>query len=380
MPLDLIDLILPLIIILVIAGYQISIYFLYLYLKFKKEKLYLNKVLLSFSSFFGLGLTGIFLRNINRFFIYDHQEKLLFLKITNFIFILAIFFFLLFITSKSFNEIINSKLTKIVCCINIIPLISILLFQPGSYILYYLISIVFIGIIYMFFFQVKLIKRSTKKIKIRLLLIFIGEIIIGGAMFIGGELFMNIFFSGIGEAFLIGLIALSIIALMIIFLGVFNFPPFLEFEWRNYLLSLFIVNQKKFEIIYQFNFNYIQDELKDILRDSSDLGKDKVFFSRGIFGINDIISGITNINEGGIEKIRQGEITILLNQGDDPLSFIVYGLLIRKELISYEYLLKTIKNQFQETYKNILRHIDVVGGEGEKIFKSFDKIIEKIIK
>ncbi|MHA1488693.1 MAG: hypothetical protein ACTSRI_03445 [Promethearchaeota archaeon] len=232
----------------------------------------------------------------------------------------------------------------------------------------------------MLFVQLRLIKLSTGKIKIKIIFIFIGELFLGSMMFIGGELSRRILLRQLEDVFFIITIPLSIISLMIILLGVFRFPAFLEFEWKKNLLNVFIVNQRNFNILYNFDFTIVLHENVKLLNSQENLIKNKIFFSRGIFGINDIISGITRLDEGKIEKIRQGDIIILLNQGDKPLSFIVYCLLVNKELVSHEFFLKTIKNQFQDIYRNILLNIDVVGGEEERILKSFDKIIKKIIK
>jgi len=364
----------------IIIGYQISIYFFYQYFKYKNEKLYLNKVLISYSLFFGFGLTGLLFRNINEFYIEGFLLSEVFLKITNCLFVLSITMFLYFTSSKSFNDIINSKLTKILCFANFIPFVSILILPSDSLILYLSLVFFIIGILYMLFVQLRLIKLSTGKIKIKIIFIFIGELFLGSMMFIGGELSRRILLRQLEDVFFIITIPLSIISLMIILLGVFRFPAFLEFEWKKNLLNVFIVNQRNFNILYNFDFTIVLHENVKLLNSQENLIKNKIFFSRGIFGINDIISGITRLDEGKIEKIRQGDIIILLNQGDKPLSFIVYCLLVNKELVSHEFFLKTIKNQFQDIYRNILLNIDVVGGEEERILKSFDKIIKKIIK
>ena len=72
---------LPFIFLAIIIGYQLSIYFFYQYYKFKNEKLHLNKILISYSSLFGFGITGILLRNINKFYIEDLLLKEIYLKI-----------------------------------------------------------------------------------------------------------------------------------------------------------------------------------------------------------------------------------------------------------------------------------------------------------
>ena len=173
---------------------------------------------------------------------------------------------------------------------------------------------------------------------------------------------------------------LMIVGLMVIFLGVYRFPIFLEFNWKENLIKLFIIDRKNLKQVYSYNFvEHIYEKNNSI----DNLIKPRemdLFFSRGIIGINDIISSITTTEDEKIEKIKQGEFVILLKSGDEPLSFITFCLLIKKEMISINYFLKTMKNQFQNFYKNILLNLDLIEGKERKIFSKFDVIIKNILK
>lgn len=59
----------PALIISVIIGYQISIYFLYQYNKYKNENIDLNAILLAYGILFGLTLSGFLIRVINLYWI-----------------------------------------------------------------------------------------------------------------------------------------------------------------------------------------------------------------------------------------------------------------------------------------------------------------------
>ena len=59
------------IIIAVIIGYQISIYFFYQYYNLKEDKLDLNKILIAYGFLYSFGLTGIVVRTIDTYYVED---------------------------------------------------------------------------------------------------------------------------------------------------------------------------------------------------------------------------------------------------------------------------------------------------------------------
>ena len=369
----------PFMILELLIGYQISFYFLYQYYKIKEEKIGLNKILLAFSLLFGLGVSGIVIRNYNSYYINDVILNNFFLYFTHIIIAVAVSSFLLIISSKSFQIIININVTRAVSIYTIVISILIFVIQIKSIqFIFFIISII-LGYFYLIFFHLKLINRSKGKIRKRIILIFIGEVLLISNILIGIEETVVLIF--LQHMPFITLISNFVIlfALMTILLCVYKFPIFLEFNWDKNLIKLFIVNTQNFEIIYTFNFTEEIERKENTTKKPSEIIESDYFFSRGIIGIKDIISGITNKKEEGIEKIRRGELLILLKNGDAPLSFVLYCLTVKKEMNSINYFLKTIKNEFQELYKNIILSFEDLQGLENKIFSSFDNYIKSII-
>ena len=369
----------PFMILELLIGYQISFYFLYQYYKIKEEKIGLNKILLAFSLLFGLGVSGIVIRNYNSYYINDVILNNFFLYFTHIIIAVAVSSFLLIISSKSFQIIININVTRAVSIYTIVISILIFVVQIKSIqFILFIISII-LGYFYLIFFHLKLINRSKGKIRKRIILIFIGEVLLISNILIGIEETVVLIF--LQHMPFITLISNFVIlfALMTILLCVYKFPIFLEFNWDKNLIKLFIVNTQNFEIIYTFNFTEEIERKENTTKKPSEIIESDYFFSRGIIGIKDIISGITNKKEEGIEKIRRGELLILLKNGDAPLSFVLYCLTVKKEMNSINYFLKTIKNEFQELYKNIILSFEDLQGLENKIFSSFDNYIKSII-
>lgn len=374
------DFYLPFIIIELIIGYQISVYFLYQYYKVKDEKIVLNKLLLAYGLLFGLGLSGVIIRTFNSYYIEDVVLYNFFLYFTHIIIALAAISFLLIISSKSFQEIIKTSISRIVSVIAIIISVLIILIQIKLIQFIFIMISIIIGSLYMVFFHLNLIKHSKGKIRKRIILIFVGESFLISTILIGAEEIVALIFQQ--HISIIPLISIPIIltSLMIIFLGVFKFPIFLEFNWKENLTKLFIIDGQSFNLIYTFDFTELIDRKEKSKIEPLNLIKNKLFFSRGLIGINDIISSITYSDEEKIEKIRHGEFLILLKHGEEPFSFIIYALLIEKDMNSTRYFLKTIKNQFQELYRNILLNLDGLEEDEKNIFSSFDIIIKNILK
>jgi hypothetical protein len=198
--------------------------------------------------------------------------------------------------------------------------------------------------------------------------------------FIGGYIPSYVLFQQYSQILQLISALIFICGLLIVILSVYRFPAFLEFKWKENLLSVFIINQRNLKVIYTFDFKEIKDKKKNQIKELPLLRENKLLFSSGIIGIDDIISIITNTNNENIERIREGEFLILLNHGDEPLSFITYCLLVNKDMNSFSYFLKIIKNEFQSIYNNLLINLNVLKGSKKLIFSSFDKILNKMIE
>lgn len=289
--------------------------------------------------------------------------------------------FFIIISRKPFQEFINLKLTKFTYIIIIISLFSVLLLEIET-ILFSIISGLTLLYCYSFisYFQRKIIKLSTGNIKKRLNFIFIGMILCVLQHFIGGYIPSYVLFTEYSDMLQLISVPIFIIGLLMIFLGIYKFPAFLEFRWKDHLFSFLIINRKKFKIIYNFNFkrNKYKDEIgeENLIKSR----RKDLFLSTGIFAIDDIVSIITNSSSNQIQKIKQGSLILFMINGEDSLNFLMYCLLVDKDMISFNYFLRQVRDNFERMYKNILKNIDILKGNENKLFSNFDKTILKLIE
>ena len=157
-------------------------------------------------------------------------------------------------------------------------------------------------------------------------------------------------------------------------------PDVLELDWKDNILQLFIIDKRNYKLVYKFDFGKIQSDQGELINEASKIEKTDTLVSRGIFGIDEIISTITKTDKQTIEKIQQGDFLILLEYGTQPITFVIFCLLIKKDTNSSRYILRTIKDKFQLLYKSILLNIEAIGGIQQEIFISFDKIMKQLIK
>jgi hypothetical protein len=383
MNIDLRNIYLPLLFISVVLGYQIFIYFLYQYSKANKEKLELSKILLAYGSLFGLTLTGLFIRIINLYYIEQNNPDL-FILLRNITFILLYSAFMLFfiiISSKPFYNILPSYLTKTLAVIMAIPIISVFIFQIESLSFVCIsTSALIISYIYILIFHFRTIKLSTGKIKKRLNLILFGFALCVIQHFIGGYIPSRVLFRRYSQILQVISAPIFICGLMIIFLGVFKFPAFLEFGWKQALMQFLIINRESYRVLYSFDFKQFENESEIQKKKDPIFEESKSILSSGIIGIDDIVSKIIESDSEHIDMIKQEHFLILLNYGDKSLSSIIYSLIVNKDMKSFTYFLKTIKNEFQKTYKNILPNLNELKEVEDKLFLGFDKYIIKLIE
>ncbi len=369
----------PFIFIILIIAYQISFYFFYRYFRIKNEELGINKFLLAFGLLYGFGFTGVVIRTINSYYVENSILSNYFLNISHILIFIATFSFLLIISQKDFNKLINIKITRLVCIITFIVSVFILFVNNITLVGVLILVAIFFGGIYMLFFHIKLIKNSAGIIRNKLILLLIGEIIIVVMIIIGAE--KNPYLFTLKQQNIITLIYSPIVILgqLIVFYAIFGFPIFLEFNWQDNLLSLYIIDSERFKIIYHYNFVKNNKEHLESKKDFKDSSEYNILFPGGIIGIDNIISTITKSKESKIEKIKQGENLILLNHGEGDLPFLMYCILVKKEMISIRYFLKLIRNKFIKLYRNILLDLDAIVGKESQIFLDFNKKIEILL-
>jgi hypothetical protein len=164
---------------------------------------------------------------------------------------------------------------------------------------------------------------------------------------------------------------LLIIGFIIALMGLFTFPSLYGYKWDKNILKLFIINQEDNKCLYSYDF---------VERKSDTNQKDyEKIFSVGIVGIDMILSEITNTKRETMNKIKQSDSLILLEYGSGIVSQIIYVLVVKKDRKSNRIFLKSIKNNFESFYREILKELKYLKGSEEQLFGSFDIIIKDMI-
>lgn len=356
----------------VIMGIQLTIYFYIQYKKLEDEDLPLNIILLAFGSFILFIVIGPLFIQIARNFI---MNKLIYDIVYRIGWALAFFStitFSRFIIREDFSLIINLKVAKSLMILNCIPIICV-------FILPSLPSPIFIGSIffvvvnglYIIRFQIILIQKSIGRIRAKIRFFLIGALISLVALIFATIVGLRVLPSIINEiVYFTGVIVLFIGFVMMYF-SVYNFPPFYEFEWRENLIKLYIFNPKDFKTLYHLDLVH-----KSHSNNSENINR---IFSKGISGIEKVISLITDTKTERINKIQQDDFLIIFEYGNIPLS-LIYVLIVKEDLISSKHLLKIVRIRFESFFKEILLNLYDLEEDQEKIFISFNTIMEEILQ
>jgi hypothetical protein len=233
------------------------------------------------------------------------------------------------------------------------------------------ISLVVLNGLYIIRFQIILIQKSIGRIRKKIRFFFIGALISLVALIFATLVGLRVLPPLFNEiVYFIGVLILFI-GFLIVYLSVYNFPPFYEFEWRENLIKLFIFNPNNYKTLYLLDL--VQDSHPTIYSEH----RDKIF-SKGISGIEKVITLITDSEIERINKIQRDEFLIIFEYGTAPIP-LIYVLIVKKDLISSKHLLKTIRTRFESFFKEILNNLDPTEEDQEKIFNSFNPIIKKIL-
>ncbi|MBD3341938.1 MAG: hypothetical protein GF353_22745 [Candidatus Lokiarchaeota archaeon] len=360
----------------IIIGLELIFYFFYRYYLIRDKRLPLNKILVSYGLFILLGLYSGFLFMVNTYFISDSTLTVTLLKIAYSSLFLSPAALLYFILIEDFEKYFNTTLVKILSIISLIPVFLILFFFTfNSMILIFSLFITLGVYCFLIYFQIKIARTSTDNIRQRLIYFLIGGIFFYFSMFLIDQNFLGFTDRKFGNfVFAIWIINLAISFSLFIF-GVYHFPAFYEFKWKENMLKLLIINQKKNSCLFSYDFTSSKDKEKNTLNENYDK-----FFSGGIMGIENIIATITDSENEKINKISQGDSLILLEYGEKKPSSLIYALMVKKDIGSYRYFLIKIKESFESFYSDILNSLDSFEENKELLFRSYDIIIKNIIK
>ncbi|MBY9012607.1 MAG: hypothetical protein KGD70_09560 [Candidatus Lokiarchaeota archaeon] len=369
---------LPAMIFSIILDYQLAIYFLYLYSKHRKDKIGLNRFLLAFSSLFGFGANSYLFLVIGSFYIHDSYLAEMLIRIGVFLLQGGILAVLLILLSKPFLPLINSRTVKIISVLSGISIVYLLFFYIPFIGLISNIILGFIGGVYFLYFQTKLVKLTSGTVHSRLIITLIGELIFLIGIFLGSGL-LNIptLFDLRHVLYLIGSYVVNI-GLIVILYGTFKFPGVLEFNWKNNLIKLYVIDAKNFFELYSYDFSKIRNLANG--PDSHNINEEKnTINSIGVAGISDVFDEITKTYHNRVKTIKYGDFSILLEYGEDLKSQFLFVLFVKKNMTSLQVFLKKVKTQFLTSYKGSLVNYDIVVKFRETIFSGFDLILQKIL-
>ncbi|NMC04805.1 MAG: hypothetical protein GYA24_06320 [Candidatus Lokiarchaeota archaeon] len=372
----------------VILGVELGFYFFYQYKKSRSTKLPLNRILLSYGWFTLFMVNGAFFQVVNRLMFAGTNEFLA--RIGFSAIFLAPIGFMAFILIKESRKLINLKLAWIITIGSFTPLL--LLFMLGSKHPAFMasIGITALNAISVIMYQVRMIRASMGNIRKRLGQLFTGEILALLALVFA---FIVVFSSNDAVRIPVYFIGVSflITGLLVMFYASNDFPPFYEFDWKNNLLKLFVIDQVSNQFLYARDFTKKAGGMTtgDAAALASDAGHDAShdamrdsLFSGAISGIEAMLATISASSQQRLTEIDQGESIILLEYSSPGLSPLVYALVVTKDLSSLRHFEKAIKDQFETFFAGLLNDMDRVtkAGNPGRVFKSFDIILQNMLE
>jgi len=361
----------PFLIIAVIIGFQISVYFLYLYISKRKDNLKLNKILLAYGGLFYFLIVSVLIRTIYNYLIEDPALKAIVYQLSLVSITIAAIVFLYIMSGDGFNSLINTKISKFLLILSII-FSTIVFFNKDSN-LQIILSMIALSIaaVYIVVFHYKLLTLSSGVIKNRLTLITIGNFIMVAGITLEADEFIYFLSYEAQIIIMIASVPLFVIGELMIFLGIFRFPAFLEFDWKEHIYSLYVIENENFSILYQHEF-----EDKREIKQYQELADSLI---KGVLGIDKIVSAL-GTSDKQIERITQGDLILLISSGSLKPVSIVYILIVDKDMESYPYFLSEIKNKFEFYFSEVLFELESIKGHEDLVFSGFDLAVKKLLK
>ena len=165
------------------------------------------------------------------------------------------------------------------------------------------------------------------------------------------------------------------IGLLTIFYGTFKFPGVLEFNWKNNLLKLYVIDARNLYELYSYDFNKIRNLAGDYNNE-----KNNPINSIGVVGISDVFDEITKTYQNRVKVIKYGNFTILLEYEKDPKSQFLFVLFVDNNMKSLQLFLNKVKTQFLNSYGGLLANFDIVDKFRGTIFSGFDVVLQNILE
>jgi hypothetical protein len=281
--------------------------------------------------------------------------------------------FISFILIDEYSKIIQLKVAKIFSVLNLIPIFTVWVFSTDSFIFFITLIFMVLNSLYVLYIQLRLIFISMGKIKRRFIQFFSGEVIAVIAFLIAAQTSFGILPIPTIVTFYLG-VSILIVALLIIFQSITNFPPFYEFEWKKGIQQFLIINPKDNKLLFFYDFT---DPSREKYRKA-----DKQKELSSLKGIKDIINRITTTKKEGLNSIKYGEHIILLSESKKKNLPLQYALIVERDLDTYKYILRKLRRQFESFFNEILRDFEEISQiqEQEQLFLSFDVILQSFIE
>jgi len=366
---------------LILLGWQVGFFFLYNYFRLKDENVKLNRVLLSYGFLIFMGMVCLLFLTIITLFIPDPSMSEVLRRLAYISALAALVCFWFFVSNEQFNVLVNVKITRSFLLLTVVLIVLVFFMDAASMEFRYILILILIEGIFLIIFQIRLIQIAKGAVKKRLTLITFGGILIAIAMAFGVNSALGILEISIEIYHLMFYLAFGfmMVGFIFLFVSVYNFPPILEFKWKESLLKLIIFNNATQTTLYSYDFPRTNDFTS---KSSKELQEDESvnLFSGGIIGIDSIIAAITDTKTEKLNKIKQGNSFILLEYGKDyDILPLTYALIVKEDLTSIRYFLSTIRDQFESFYKEILFDSTIKQENLSQLFGSFEIIIKNLI-
>ena len=354
---------LPGLFIIAIISLEISGYFLYLYFKKKKERLFLNKLLLAYGVLTGIGLTSLVIRLINNYYNEDLKGKVLINAWIHIVISGTTLIYIIILSTKDFNQIIRNKYPRFIILFSFITSIYIAIYNSTEWGIIIVLITVLVIVGFMAIFQIKLITSSTGIIKKRLEFITSGGAIALITLILSSN-DNNIYFPEQNELLLIWSIPLMMGGLLLILFAILDFPVFLEFNWKKQLVNLYILEKKQHNQLFKYDFTKHQQTFNP------------EYLPGGLLGIEKIISAVTDTPEKKIHRIEQKGLIFIMIRSES----VIYTLVVKKEMRSIHFFLESVMERFENLYKRIIKDLNLIRGREEIYFVGFDTELNEILE
>ncbi|TXT53807.1 MAG: membrane protein of unknown function [Promethearchaeota archaeon] len=367
----------------VIVGIELSIFSIYKYQRGGYKQLPLDRMLFSIGLLYLIFDCSFFIFAINQVVITSNVLSAVLSMLTIFIIQVSIFPILLLVVIKEFSQIMHSQVNYLFMGIQLVLIVLNGIFNPLFSTITIIIKISTISVIIVYFVYLfrEIRKKTSGEIKKRLQQVIIGTFINYLSLVFNLNIFIPFIYNNVAELLIVvGGIILLIGGYLFVFYGIYKFPTFYEVQWKENLIKLFIINQKKNSLLYSSDFSEGSKSMEDEIKKKYKTKSKKIehFFTGGLEGIDKILSEISQSEDKQLQEIKKGDVVVLLEYGSGRLSHIVYVLVVEKALKSYKIFLNKIKNQFESFYKQLLLE-DFERDKEKLLFKNFDLILQNLI-